>query len=262
MFRTSAARSILPAGPHDLGKGAERAVGDLRSDRWKALGAPRGVVRPPAGECDWHGIACEISPSDGTVVVASLDLMQNNLHGRIPDEIGWLIHIQKLFLYGNDLTGMLPKPLIQRWLSGALWVDMEAPLLTKVTEIDYEYSASAILCAQHRVVFRSDASAALFTERCRNSSPSDRAAYCEVRKGRIHGEQFAMLAWTLERNGFFGLNGKYQRNITDSVFLSTRVTRDGKVHKVVEYAGGGPLELFVIDAAIEGVSSSLDWSTA
>jgi hypothetical protein len=157
---------------------------------------------------------------------------------------------------------MLPKPLIQRWLSGALWVNMEASLHTKVTEIDYEYSAAAILYAQHRVVFRSDASATLFTECCRNSSPNDRATYCEVRKGRIYGEQFAMLAWTLERNGFFGLNGKYQRDITDSVFLSTRVTRDGKEHKVVEYAGGGPLELFVIDAAIEGVSSSLDWSTA
>jgi len=71
-----------------------------------------------------------------------------------------------------------------------------------------------------------------------------------------------MLAWTLERNRFFGLDAKYQRNITDSDFVSTRVTRDGKEHEVVVYPGGGRLELWVIEAAIEGVSSSIDWRTS
>ena len=55
-----------------------------------------------------------------------------------------------------------------------------------------------------------------------------------------------MLAWTLEKNGYFTLQGDYQRNITDSAFVSTRVTRNGKKYEVVVYAGGGPLELWMI----------------
>ncbi len=68
-----------------------------------------------------------------------------------------------------------------------------------------------------------------------------------------------MLAWTLEKNGYFTLQADYQRNITDSAFVSTRVTRNGKKYEVVEYAGGGPFELWVIHRAIEGVSSTLEW---
>ena len=71
-----------------------------------------------------------------------------------------------------------------------------------------------------------------------------------------------MLAWTLERNGYFTLQAEYKRNITDSAFGSTRVTRNGKKYEVVEYAGGGPLELWMIQLAIEGVSSTMEWSKA
>jgi len=221
-----------------------------------------GWLGNPGSECDWYGVVCENSASDRAAVVGYLELAENNLRGRIPQEISRLAHIKQLFLYGNNLSGMLPDPMIQRWLLGALWVNVEAPQLTKVTEIDYEYSSSSLLCAQHRVILRSDSTATLFTERCRNSSATDRTTLCEVKKGTIYGEQFAMLAWALERNGFFGLNAEYQLNITDSVFVSTRVTQDGKKHEVVEYAGGGPLELWVIEATIEGVSSSIDWNTS
>jgi len=171
-----------------------------------------------------------------------------------------LVHLRTLFLFHNDLSGRLPEPLIRQWLSGSLWVTAEAPLLTDVSEIDYEFAASAILCAQHRVVLRSDTTAMRFTERCRKASPKDRRTFCEVEKGRIWGEEFALLAWTLDKNGYFTLQADYQRNITDSAFVSTRVTRNGKKYEVVEYAGGGPLELWVIHRAIEGVSSSIEWS--
>jgi hypothetical protein len=228
-------------------------------DHWKNHD---GWLEPPDSECNWHGVECEPAGSDDAAVVTSVDLMQNNLRGRIPAEIAELAHLETLFLYGNELSGMLPDSMIQRWLSGDLWVNMEAPLLTKVTEIDYEYAASAILCAQHRAILRSDATATLFTERCQNSSPTDRATYCEVKKGTIYGEQFAKLAWTLEKNGFFALGARYDRNVTEAAFVSTRVTREGKQHEVVDYAGGGPLELWIVEATIEGVSSSIDWSTS
>jgi hypothetical protein len=171
-----------------------------------------------------------------------------------------LVHLQTLFLFRNHLSGRLPEPLIRQWLSGSLWVAAEAPLLTDVSEIDYEFSASSLLCERHRVVLRSDTTAIRFTERCRNASPKDRRTFCEVGKGHISGEEFAMLAWTLEKNGYFTLQTDYQRNISDSAFVSTRVTRNGKKYEVVEYAGGGPLELWVIQIAIEGVSSTVEWS--
>jgi len=139
-------------------------------NHWKNHG---GWLGPQGSECNWYGVVCEISASDGAIAVASLDLIQNSLRGRVPEEIARLAHIKELFLYGNDLSGMLPDLMIQRWLSGTRWVNAEAPQLTKVTELDYEDSSSSVLCAQHRVVLRSDSSATLFTERCRNSSPTD-----------------------------------------------------------------------------------------
>ena len=218
-----------------------------------------GWLGPVGSECAWYGISCEPGASELSTVV-DLNLSENNLHGRIPDALGQLAHLQTLFLFGNELSGRLAEPLIRQWLSGSLWVTAEAPLLTDVSEIDYEFAASAILCARHRVVLRSDTTAIRFTERCRNASPKDRRTFCEVEKGRIWGDEFAMLAWTLEKNGYFTLEANYQRNITDSVFVSTRATRNGKKYEVVEYAGGGPFELWVIHRAIEGVSSTMEWS--
>jgi hypothetical protein len=220
-----------------------------------------GWLGPEGSECTWYGVQCEPSATEPTTVI-DLDLSENNLHGRIPEAIGRLVHLRTLFLFHNDLSGRLPEPLIRQWLSGSLWVTAEAPLLTDVSEIDYEYAASALLCARHRVVLRSDSTAVRFTERCRNASPKDRRTFCEVEKGRIYGEEFALLAWTLEKNGYFMLQADYQRNISDSSFVSTGVTRNGKKYEVVEYAGGGPLELWVIHSAIEGVSSSIDWNKA
>ncbi len=220
-----------------------------------------GWMGPTGSECTWYGVECEPSATEPTTVI-QLDLSENNLHGRIPGAIGQLVHLQTLFLFRNGLSGRLPESLIRQWLSGSLWVTAEAPLLTDVSEIDYEFSASAILCARQRVVLRSDNTAIRFAERCRNASPKDRGTFCEVEKGRIWGEEFAMLAWTLEKNGYFMLRADYTRNITDSDFVSIRVIRNGTKHEVVEYAGGGPLELWTIQRAIEGVSSTIEWSKA
>jgi len=218
-----------------------------------------GWLGPAGTECSWHGVQCEPSATEPTTVV-HLNLSENNLRGRVPEAIGQLVHLQTLLLLHNDFSGMLPEHLIRQWLSGALWVTAEAPQLTDVSEIDYESSSSAILCAQQRVVLRADTTAMRFTERCRNSSPKDRRTFCEVENGRIGGEEFAMLAWSLEKNGYFTLKAYYERVVTDANFVSIRVTRNGKKYEVIEYAGGGPRELWLIHLAIEGVSSSIEWS--
>lgn len=251
-------------GPHSSSKGVsaeEREVlvaiySATQGTNWKNH---EGWLGPSGSECRWHGVLCDSGVSELSTI-SELDLSRNNLRGSIPEAIGKLSHLQTLFLDGNTLSGQLPGHVIRQWLSGSLWVRAEAPLLTDVSEIDYEFAASAILCARHRVVFRSDATATKFIERCRNSSPEDRNTFCEVENGRIWGEEFGRLAWSLEKNGYFSLRASYERNITDSAFVSTRVTRNGKKYEVIEYAGGGPLELWTIHRAIEGVSSMMEWT--
>jgi hypothetical protein len=235
----------------------------------------------PAGtECGWHGVECEPSYKEPPKVIG-LDLLRNNLVGSIPKEIGELSGLQRfnvgmnhligpipdalgqltkleqLEIFENHLSGRLPDPLIQRWLQGSLWLFAETPLLTDVSEIDFESDPSALLCGRQRMILRSDNTVVIFTLRCRSATPRDRRTFCEVKHGEIGG--FAMLAALLERNGFYALRPEYSRNITDSVFDSTRVTRNGKAYEVVDYAGGGPFELWVIERTIQGVALSALW---
>jgi hypothetical protein len=216
-----------------------------------------GWLGPLGTECDWHGIIC------GTQVpplgVTAIELSENNLSGTIPDAVNNLTRLDSFFIFGNHLSGKVPDALIQKWLSGSLWLNVEASMLTDVSEVDFESSASALLCARHRIVLHSDGTAMLFTERCRSNRLKDRRTFCDVKQGRIGWSSFAALAWLLDKNGFFGLQPNYSFNVTDSVFTSTRVLRGGKTYEVVVCAGGSPFELWVIEGFIEGFVSSADW---
>jgi len=131
----------------------------------------------------------------------------------------------------------------------------------KVSEIDFEYSASSVLCMRHRIVLRPD-NAEIFTERCRNASRTDRTTFCEVKEGRISQEEFAKLAQLLEQNSFFTMQSEYWGDVTDAVFESTRAKRDGETHEVINYADAGPLRLWTIQRAIEGAALNVDWQMA
>jgi hypothetical protein len=217
-----------------------------------------GWLGGPGTECKWYGVWCE-GGADQLRPVIGLDLGQNDLKGNIPQEIARLKQLESLTLFGNRLSGRLPDALIERWLDGSLNITAEAPLLTDVSEIDFESSPSALLCGQQRVVLRSDTTAVEFTNRCRNATPGDRTTYCEVKQGRIIWGSFARLAWSLERNAFFTMLPKYERNSTEGTFVSIRVTRDERAREVVDYDRGGPLRLWTIESAIEGVASEIDW---
>lgn len=52
--------------------------------------------------CQWQGLTCQ----DGKLI--AIHLGQTGLTGTIPDEIGYLRHLQSLSLYGNHLTGTIP----------------------------------------------------------------------------------------------------------------------------------------------------------
>jgi hypothetical protein len=247
-------------------------------DHWKHH---VGWLGPVGTECNWHGVSCGGSDKAGAVV--DLDLFDNNLTGSIPEKLrqltklealnlgdnqlvgavpstlGQLVHLNWLTLHENLLSGLLPDPLIERWLAGALQVRAENTQLTDVSEIDFESSPSALLCGTQRIIFRSDGKATLFTKRCRNATPRDRSTFCEAKEGKVY-QSFAMLAWLIEKNGFFALQREYSISVTDSEFFSTRVIQNGRTYEVVEYAGGGPFELWAIEQAIQGLAFSTDWT--
>jgi hypothetical protein len=248
-------------------------------ERWKHR---VGWLGPPGTECNWHGVHC--GRSDGeSIRIEDLDLYDNNLVRVIPNEIGQLRKLKSLnigmnqltgaipgtlgqlkdldwlTLFGNHFAGLVPHPLIQRWLSGPLDITAETSLLTDVSEIDFELSATAVLCAKHHVVLHSDDSLVSYTERCRRATSDDRATFCEVKEGRIGPGEFARLGWLIERNGFFDLSSEYYRNVTHASSENTRVTKGGKVYAVSNYAGAGPVALWIIQRAIEGVAGSAEW---
>jgi hypothetical protein len=215
-----------------------------------------GWLGPVGSECSWYGIRCQSGFYDLTTIY-EINLIENNFVGAVPDAVARLENLDSFNVLGNHLSGMLPSAMIKRWAAQELDLGAEDSLLTNVSEIDFESSPSAVQCASHRITIRSDGSAVLYTERCRNATPRDRTTFCEVKKGHIYG--FAKLAWLLDRNGFYDFKSHYDRSITDSVFETTRVTRDGRRYEVSNYADAGPFELWVIERAVESVAAFTDW---
>src|SRR5260221_6774677 len=219
-----------------------------------------GWLGPTGTECNWYGVRCQAGLYDVTTIY-ELELSQNKLVGAVPEAVGRLKNLNSFNIACNHHSGTLPHALIQRWQARELDLGADDSLLTSVSEIDFESASTSILCATHRITIRSDGSAVLYTERCRNATRSDRTTFCEVKKGHIYGHTFAKLAWLLDRNGFYDLQSHYDRSITHGAFETTRVTRDGNRYEVSNYADAGPFELWVIQRAVESVASVADWES-
>ena len=226
-------------------------------DHWKNND---GWLGPPGTECEWYGISC-FEPRAGTPTVTALDLGENDLKGTIPDKLSQLTNLESLSLFGNQLVGKVPESLIHRWISGSLWLAAEDSILTDVSEIDFESSPSMLLCGRMRITVNVDGSVVYFSKRCRNSSPNDRTTFCEVKRGQVWPRYFAKLAWTLNANNFYGFDREYDSNITEGTFESTRVVKAGKKYEVVNYADAGPLELWLVQRAIESTVADAEWTS-
>ena len=106
-------RDWLGAIPSHEGTDAECAA---PSDRevlealYDATGGPdwtyneNWLTDAPLGE--WHGVR-----TDGSGLVVSLDLFNNDLAGPIPPEVGDLAALERLDLHGNELSGAIPTEL-------------------------------------------------------------------------------------------------------------------------------------------------------
>lgn len=227
-------------------------------DHWKNHS---GWLGAPGTECEWHGISCGY---DRTWIarITEVELYDNNLAGTIPQELGGLRHLTLLALFGNRLSGRIPPQLVERWLAGSLALSAEAPLLTDVSEIDFESASTAILCDfHHRIQLFADGRLKLFSKRCRKATPSDRETFCEVKEGQAKIGVFARLAWLIESSGFYNLQPEYSRNITDAGLERTRVLRQRKFYQVTNYATSGPQELWVVQRAIEGAAFAGEWES-
>jgi hypothetical protein len=141
------------------------------------------------------------------------------------------------------------------------------PVTQAILQIDYEWSASSILCYRHRIVLDENGNSTLFTELCRKRTPSDRTTYCQVKRGTVRKFEFEKLISLLEKEGFFRFERKYDLNAdgsftTEGTLEWTRVTRMGKVYEVESYNENGPPELWAMLRAIEGVSALSEWNKA
>src|SRR5690348_2685215 len=136
-----------------------------------------------------------------------------------------------------------------------------------ISEIDYEWSASALLCERHRIILHADGTETLFTKLCRNAHPNDRDTFCQIKQGYVGKIEFNNLARLVQDNGLFSMKPRYETNTdgtvtTDNIFESLRVTtQSGKPREVVSYAGNGPFRLWTILTAVEGISAFADWNS-
>jgi len=247
-----------------------------------------GWLGHPGTECHWHGVECRPQLESGKLAkLTGLDLSENNLVGTIPQTVGQLVHLEALAISGNHISGLLPRNLIDRWLDSNLAVD-EVSVLTNISKIEVEWDPGFLmLCNKlsRKTTLSSDGRASLIVQRCRNATHRTAfdyplSTFCEITEGRVSTDDFAKLAWLIEKDGFFDLERHFDPNLpplpplppgTDrslplfygipSPVDKIRVTRDGETD-VVRSDNPGPyrFRLWSVQRAIEGVAASLvEW---
>jgi hypothetical protein len=219
-------------------------------------------------ECGWHGVTCvpaNLSGSNPSATVIELDLMDNGLKGTLPPELDALSSLQNLRLYGSELSGSLPSGIREKWESGRLSVQGYAAL-AGVSEITLQYRTAAY-CHDFEATLRADGAIVLLSERCKGEprakwqGSKGLGVSCERQTGWTDrfGDAFGRLAWFLEKQDFHGLNGQYSITITHGGFMTTSVVRRGERKTVEDYAEAGPMSLWLIEAAIQGVIRDAEW---
>eukprot|EP00547_Thalassionema_nitzschioides_P012355 CAMPEP_0194260960 /NCGR_PEP_ID=MMETSP0158-20130606/45781_1 /TAXON_ID=33649 /ORGANISM="Thalassionema nitzschioides, Strain L26-B" /LENGTH=623 /DNA_ID=CAMNT_0039001065 /DNA_START=31 /DNA_END=1902 /DNA_ORIENTATION=+ len=87
-------------------------------------------------ECTWHGVRCGIDASDAigrklsstneklTEIVTGLDLTENNLHGKLPEDLKYMTNLVQLILSKNFIQGQIPAGLFSNFQSmSTLYLD-------------------------------------------------------------------------------------------------------------------------------------------
>ncbi|HTR02561.1 MAG TPA: hypothetical protein VMN82_05135 [Thermoanaerobaculia bacterium] len=221
-------------------------------------------------ECQWYGVSCGFAHSESELrwSVNSLDLWDNNLRGALPSEIDQLPSLEYLHLAGNSIVGPVPRGVLGRWLSGELIFQGYGEIVgTWMIQIQYR---TVVLCTDFEATLSSDGSALLTSERCageprmKYEGSDGLDVYCETQKGHTDrfGDAFGHLAWLLEEQGFDRLERTYSRSITHGGDLSVSVWSRGGRKTVLDYADSAPINLWVIEQAIQGVVRGALWESS
>jgi hypothetical protein len=119
----------------------------------------------------------------------------------------------------------------------------------QITEITLERTACFGACPMYKVTLRSDGTATYKGEQ-----------YVE-RKGTYNGtfHGFHRLVQLIEKQGYFNLKDEYTIEATDMPSAITSVVRAGKRKTITHYGDSGPVELWAIEQAIDGVVANARW---
>lgn len=119
----------------------------------------------------------------------------------------------------------------------------------QITEVTLERTACFGPCPIYKVTLRRDGTATYegqqFVER--------KGTY----NGTIYG--FERLAQLIESRGYFNLKENYTINATDLPSALTSVVRAGRRKTITNYGDQGPVELWGIETAIDGIVANTKW---
>lgn len=122
----------------------------------------------------------------------------------------------------------------------------------QISEITLERSSCFGPCPVYKLTLRRDGTATYegrqFVER--------KGTY----SGTFYG--FERLAQLIESRGYFNLKDNYTINATDLSGTVTSVVRTGRRKTITNYGDAGPVELWGIEAAIDGVVANTKWQKA
>ena len=133
-----------------------------------------------------------------------------------------------------------------------------------VSEIDFEYSASSLLCARHRIVLRADDGAEVFTERCHNATREDQATFLRGQRGSSLAFNICKTRPNYLETSLVFLNAArvLERRVRRRLSSPRVQSATGRLHEVINYADAGPLSLWAIQRAIEDANIfNAEWQT-
>jgi hypothetical protein len=120
-----------------------------------------------------------------------------------------------------------------------------------ITEITLERTRCYGKCPAYKVTLRADGTVTYVGE-----------AHVErigTHEGVVGRNTFRRLAALLEAAKYFDLKDNYETRVTDQASAITSAVRDGRRKTITNYADAGPVELWGIESAIDGVVGRTVW---
>ncbi len=113
----------------------------------------------------------------------------------------------------------------------------------QITEITLERTACFGTCPMYKVTLKADGTFTYVGQ--------EYVEHKGTYTGRFYG--FNRLAQLIEKYGYFNMRDNYSVSMTDLPSTVTSVVRNGRRKKITNYGDSGPVELWAIERAIDGV---------